>query len=173
MRHEAPGELDALLAAPAGPPREEAWAAFVQRHSRLILHVARSNGGDRDTVMDRYAHILERLNSDNHRRLRTWADDRRSKFTTWLTVVAQRMSLDLHRQRYGRPRENKGDTAESRGVRRRLADLLGDELLEEHTAPVENNGDGASESGIRRFELSQRLLQAVAELSPADQLLLT
>ncbi len=71
MPHDVPPELSALLDAPDGPARDEAWGAFVERHSRLLFHVAL--GGDHDAVMDRYSFILERLRSEDCHRLRTWA----------------------------------------------------------------------------------------------------
>lgn len=55
--------------------------------------------------MDRYAHVLDKLQVDDFRRLRTFVADGRGKFTTWLTVVVRRICLDHHRQRYGRVRE--------------------------------------------------------------------
>jgi RNA polymerase sigma factor (sigma-70 family) len=173
MRHDAPAELSALLSAADGVARDDAWADFVRRHSRLLLHVARSHGGDRDTVMDRYAYILEQLRDDDFRRLRTWERDRRSKLTTWLTVVAQRMSLDLHRQRYGRPRGDAADSVHSRATRRRLADLLVDTLdFERGPELVLDPGDDPDTS-IRKAELSEIVHDTVSELSSAEQLLLT
>jgi len=171
MPHDVPTELATMLDAPEGRRRDDAWGAFVQRYSRLLLHVSRSHGGDRDTVMDRYAFILDRLRSDDCRRLRTWTRDRRSKFTTWLTVVAQRTSLDLYRQRYGRPRD--ASSVDSRMLRRRLADLLSTEIADEQVAPGTEDGEDGPEQILRASELIESLHDAVAELSTADQLLLT
>jgi hypothetical protein len=53
-----------------------AWANFINSHNKLLLHVARSLGGDYDAVM----------------------------FSTWPVVVAQRICLDHYRHRYGRNR---------------------------------------------------------------------
>jgi DNA-directed RNA polymerase specialized sigma24 family protein len=49
--------------------------------------------------MDGYAYVLEALRSDDYRRLRAYAADGRSKFSTWLVVVARRLCLDLHLRR--------------------------------------------------------------------------
>lgn len=172
MPHDIPPELASLLGAPDAPARDRAWAEFVERHSRLLLHVARSFGGDHDAVMDRYAFILERLRADECRRLQTWARDRRSKLTTWLVIVAQRLSLDQNRQRYGRPRGDSNESSASRITRRRLADLLVEELDHDgKSAPAGSNRD--PEGVLREAELSQALSRSVAELSEADQLLLT
>jgi RNA polymerase sigma factor (sigma-70 family) len=134
-----------------------------------LLHVARSFGGGHDAVMDRYAFILERLRSDDYRRLESWASDRRSKLTTWLVIVAQRLSLDQNRQRYGRPR-NQTEPDPTRATRRRLADLLG-VVLDLEAGPSSDAED--PDTALRRAELAGALAQSVAELSPADQLLLT
>jgi len=173
MPHDIPPELATLLGAPEAPSRDRAWAEFVERHSRLLLHVARSFGGDHDAAMDRYTFILERLRSDDCRRLRSWAGDRRSKLTTWLVTVAQRLSLDQNRQRYGRPRGENEQAIASRVTRRRLADLLADELDVERRHPPAAISDANPETTLRHAELSQAVAQSVAELSTTDQLLLT
>jgi RNA polymerase sigma factor (sigma-70 family) len=173
MRHDVPSELSAMLEAPEGRARDDAWATFVQRHSRLLLHVARTYGGDRDAIMDRYAHILERLRADDFRRLRTWERDRRSKLTTWLMVVAQRMSLDLYRQRYGRPRGETDDAMNARATRRRLVDLLAASIDPESGSEEPAATGEDAEATIRGVELSAILHDAVAGLSSAEQLMLT
>jgi RNA polymerase sigma factor (sigma-70 family) len=172
MRHDVPSELSALLDSTEGRARDDAWAAFVQRHSRLLLHAARSYGGDRDAIMDRYAYVLERLRADDFRRLRTWERDRRSKLTTWLMVVAQRMSLDLHRQRYGRPRGDGDEAANVRAARRRLVDLLAERLDDDQT-PGESTVLEEPDAAIRGAELAEILGDAVAELPGSARLLLT
>jgi RNA polymerase sigma factor (sigma-70 family) len=173
MSHDIPPELATLLGAQEGPLRERAWAEFVERHTRLLLHVARSYGGDHDAVMDRYTYVLERLRGEDCHRLRTWAADRRSKLTTWLVIVTQRLCLDENRRRYGRPRAVGPEAVEGRRTRRRLADFLAEQLdhvgPEQQTdAPIEH-----SDSAVRRAELSEALACCVARLGSADQLLLT
>ena len=173
MPHDMPRELSDLLGTPDGPVRDEAWGAFVQHHSRLLLHVARSFGGDHDAVMDRYAFILERLRCDDCRRLRSWAAERRSKLTTWLVIVAQRLSLDQNRERYGRPRGENEETAATRATRRRLADLVAEELDSDRRYPPTDSSEGHPETTLRRAELNGALARAVGALSTTDQLLLT
>src|SRR5204862_509166 len=83
--------------------------------------VARSLTTDHDAAMDGYAHVLERLREHDCRRLRGYAPDGRTKFTTWLVVVARRLCLDFHRHRYGRSDDPAPDAAAARAARRRLA----------------------------------------------------
>src|SRR5262249_41817793 len=97
-----PAELSQLLAAAEPQGAEGAWGEFVHAHSRLLLHVARSMAKDHDDAMDRFAYLLEQLRRDDCRRLRGFVADGRSKFTTWLVVVARRLCLDYDRRRYGR-----------------------------------------------------------------------
>src|SRR3954468_14890606 len=130
MAHALPATLTRLLPEDRAPA-ENAWAEFLAAHSKLMLYVARSLGGDHDAVMDRYACILEQLQADNFRRLRTYSADGRSEFSTWLVVVAQRICLDLRRAKYGRLRPSGTDerAADEQWMsRRRLVDLLGAEV---------------------------------------------
>jgi len=86
-----PRELRNLLDAVDAAGREAAWDVFVARHSRLLLHVARKVMPESDVAMDAYAHLLERLRRDDCRALTAYCPDGRSRFTTWLVVVAGRM----------------------------------------------------------------------------------
>jgi DNA-directed RNA polymerase specialized sigma24 family protein len=122
----APPELAALLALDATPDIEERWAVFVQAHSRLLLHTARSVADDRDSTMDAYVYVLEQLRRDDCHRLRAFQYDGRARFTTWLVVVTRRLCLDFRRTRYGRPQADAA--SHDRATRRRLVDLVSDEL---------------------------------------------
>jgi RNA polymerase sigma factor (sigma-70 family) len=168
MAAALPFELSRLFQAPEGPPRDDAWADFVAAHSRLLLHVARSLSPDHDTAMDGYAYVLERLREDHCRRLRGYVADGRSKFTTWLVVVARRLCLDCHRHRYGRARDSTPDTAAEQAARRRLADLVaGAADPDQLAAPA---ADPALSTQVR--ELHETLAAATARLAPPDRLLL-
>jgi DNA-directed RNA polymerase specialized sigma24 family protein len=126
---DAPHDLlESLLTASGPEPRSNAWAAFLSRYSAALLHAARSMGGDHDLVMDRYAFIVEALERDDFRRLRIYLTEGRGAFTTWLLVVARRLCLDHHRHRYGRLQSDGPAAIGRRTERKRLADLLGDEL---------------------------------------------
>lgn len=170
-----PASLSTLLHAVEPGEREQAWEGFVAEYSRLILHAIRRYGGSHDDVMDRYAFVLEQLRADDCRRLRTWSGDGRSRLTTWLVVVVQRLCLEHHRQRYGRVRPAGPAATEERHRRRQLADLMVQEL-DPNVVPTDGLLDGLGadpEQTIRAAELSGSLAAAVAELDASDQLLLT
>lgn len=113
--------------------------------------------------MDAYAYLLEQLQQGDFRRLRAYTPDTRSKFTTWLVVVARRICVDHLRERYGRGmREG--------SVRRQLADLLVLEL-DPDTTPLPDSVANP-ETHLRTRELSQALTAALARVEPRDRLLL-
>jgi RNA polymerase sigma factor (sigma-70 family) len=167
MADPHPPELARLFTATDPPTRDAAWAAFVAAHSRLLLHTARSLNHDYDAAMDGYAHVLEALRSDNYRRLRAYVADGRGKFSTWLVVVARRLCLDFHRQRYGRARDTGSDSREQRASRRRLVDLVAAEIDPELTPSA---GDPASDLQARDREAA--LTAALSALAARDRLLL-
>lgn len=117
--------------------------------------------------MDAYTFVLEQLRENECRRLREYAVDPRCKLTTWLVVVARRLCLDLYRQRYGRRRGT--DSNQQRAVRRRLQDLVAEQIDSYQLAAVSVVG---AELAIRQTELAEALEQAVTSLAPQDQLLL-
>jgi len=150
--------------------REAAWPAFVEEFSFLLLHVARSVAANRDEAMDAYAVILEELSRDDFRRLRGYSADPRSKFTTWLVVVARRICVDLHRARYGRRREGDSSAgAENRRVRRQLEDLVS---ADTDLATVADESRGLPDQELIRGELSGALSLVMGRLAAEDRLLL-
>ncbi|PYO66338.1 MAG: hypothetical protein DMD71_08985 [Gemmatimonadetes bacterium] len=161
-------ELSRLFEASDARARDSAWADFVAAHSRLLLHVARSLTTDHDAAMDGYAHVLERLREHDCRRLRGYAPDGRTKFTTWLVVVARRLCLDFHRHRYGRSDDPAPDAAAARAARRRLVNLVAGETEPEQLAAP--GSDPAST--LQATELHTALDAATAGLAAADRLLL-
>ena len=163
-------ELFRLLNAPDPPTRDTAWDAFVAAHSRLLLHTARSLNQDHDAAMDGYAYVLEALRENEYRRLRAYAADGRSKFSTWLVVVARRLCLDFHRQRYGRARDTGTDAREARAARRRLVDLVAEDLDASGRSPISLADPQADLLGR---EQSAMLDGALRGLPPGDRLLLT
>jgi RNA polymerase sigma factor (sigma-70 family) len=169
----APPPVLHFLVGATRPATDAAWADFINSHNKLLLHVARSLGGDYDAVMDRYAYILEQLRCDNFRRLRAFVADGRSEFSTWLVVVAQRICLDHYRHRYGRSRHLAagGDTThdDDAAARRRLVDLIGADV--DLTALSDNNA--LNQEDALRVADTYRALQSVLEhLNPHDRLLL-
>lgn len=167
-RPTLPPELSRLLDAADSAAQESAWETFVGAHSRLFLHVARSLERDHDAAMDAYAYVLEQLRQDDLRRLRAYAADGRSKFTTWLVVVIRRLCLDHRRQRYGRA-DPQPENREARAARRRLVDLVGDEIdVDRLAASPQRTPMGELEAR----ELRGALAAALAALEPRDRLLL-
>jgi RNA polymerase sigma factor (sigma-70 family) len=162
--------LSRLLDAGDPAAREAAWKAFLETHSRLLLHTARAPGGDYDAAMDAYAYVVEQLRRGDFQRLRAYIPDDRSRFTTWLVVVARRLCLDRLRERYGRPAEAGIRGGAERLARRRLVDLLAEELeassLTAHTVPDN------PEAQLRADELSRALAAALGSLEARDRLLL-
>ena len=166
-----PPELRNLLDPVDAAGREAAWDVFVARHSRLLLHVARKVMPESDVAMDAYAHLLERLRRDDCRVLTTYCPDGRSRFTTWLVVVAGRMCVDFYRQKNGRPRGASPTQLElvEREARHRLATFTG---IDGALAHLVDDRGAAPDTALRNGQLVAALDAAVAALSPDDQLLL-
>ena len=112
--------------------------------------------------MDAYEYLLAQLRRDDFRRLRAYTPDTRSKFTTWLVVVARRLCVDRLRERYGR-------SGEARAVRRQLADFLAGEL---ETAETPDTRTPLPDAELGSRELSSALAAALARLEARDRLLL-
>lgn len=159
-----------LLDATEVAARDAAWGDFVAAHSRLLFHVARGFGGDRDAVMDRYAFVLDHLRADGFRRIRAFVADGRSEFTTWLVVVAQHACLDHRRHHYGRTRRRDGDVPahdEEQAARRRLVELISSEV---DLSAIRDTGR-SSEDSVREAELYHALEAAIETLLPRDRLM--
>jgi RNA polymerase sigma factor (sigma-70 family) len=166
-----PSEVIRLISAGSGADAEEAWTAFVAAYRTTLLRVASAFSPGYDGALDRYAYMLDQLRRHDCRRLRRFVADGRGRFSTWLTVVARRLCLDHYRRRYGRfraaPRQVGG--MDARATRRRLADLFAD------VAEVASLEDPAGTDPVDQMASAERcdaLCRAVAELPPADQLLL-
>lgn len=161
-----PSQLRRLLEAADGPEQERAWTEFLDCYSRLILYVARRSVRDHDAVMDRYAFVIERLREQRCRRLRTFAADGRGKFTTWLIVVVRRLCLDWDRQKHGRisPQGSRDPTA----PRRLVEVVLDPDVLDRFPDQTPS-----ADEQLDREQTLHRLEQAIATLSPGDQLLLS
>ena len=172
MDGTAPLELSRLLRAADLAHREAAWEELIEHHTRLIMAVARSFGGDHDAVMERYSYILGKLRESEFRRLRTFNFEAGASFSTWLTVTARRLCLDDHRARFGRQRpEHKSDQATSlRAARRALRDLAESEL--EPDAIADSSGPAVDAAALRG-ELDRCLQEALSRLTPTERLLLT
>ncbi len=164
-----PPELSALRDAVDPEARDAAWQKFVETHSRLLLHVARSVESDHDAAMDAYAFLLEQLQGDECRRLRAYAADDRGKFTTWLVVVARRLCFDYRRKRYGRLQNDGAESRDAHDARRRLLDHVAEEIDVEG---ISSDAPDDAETRLRAVELTGALNDAVGALAAGDRLLL-
>jgi RNA polymerase sigma factor (sigma-70 family) len=154
----------------SSPMRDDAWDAFIAEYTHLLLHVSASVPGTRDDRMDAYTRILEALRANDCRRLRGYAAMSHSKFTTWLVVVAKRICIDQHRLRFGRAgAAMSGQRVERLRTRRQLAELpVGDTDVVE----LASGDERSVELELRQRELGSAVNAALAELYPADRLLI-
>ena len=169
MDESLPPELVQLLGAPASDSTR-AWEAFLGSYSPLLLHAARYGAESYDDGMDAYAYVLDKLRADDFRKLRTFRPDSRARFSTWLVLVARRICVDRQRERYGRPGSAEAPGDDSREVRRRLVDLATATL---DLDTVMDPAAADAEQQLRREELHALVHEAISELDPRDQLLLT
>ena len=169
MAETVPSELTYLLDRIEPSSRDQAWAEFVNAHSKLILHVARSLGGDHDNVMDRYACVLEKLRRDDFHRLRAYGADGRGKFTTWLVVVVRRLCFDHAREKYGRLRGDGEGRENGHRMRGLLVDLVSDAA---DITEIVDSSNGGPEDNLRALQLDEMLKSVLAALKPNDRLLI-
>ena len=170
MSGAAPLELTDLFHGTDGARREAAWEHLIADHTRLLLAVARSYGGDQDDAMERYAYILEKLREAGFRRLRSFNPSLGASFSTWLTVGAQRLCVDYHRARYGRYDSTAQDTAgAARSVRRTLLECVTADL------DIDLLPDGAALAADAQAILAERdaiLRSELVRLTPRERLVL-
>lgn len=157
-----------LLESQTSHDRDTAWQAFVAEYSRLILHVARSVTAGHDESMDGYVHVLEQLRANDCARIRRFAADGRSKFSTWLVVVARRLCVDHVRARTGRPRDGQSEAAQAAlNLRRRLSRLASDDVELDSIAEPGQLPDTV----VIANELRDNLDRALESLASDDRLL--
>jgi RNA polymerase sigma factor (sigma-70 family) len=114
--------------------------------------------------------VLEQLRRDDFKRLREYAAQERSTFTTWLVVVTRRLCLDYRRRKYGRPRgEADSATQVEQVIRKRLVDFVAEEL-DLSRSPSSNGPDPEME--LRTAELRESLSAALETLPAGERLLL-
>jgi RNA polymerase sigma factor (sigma-70 family) len=164
MTNPRPLELSELIAARDLPARDAAWSRLIESHSRLLLRLAHSLGGDHDLVMDRYLFVLEKLREDDYRRLRAFAPGGPARFSTWLLVVGRNLCLDHHRARYGRDR---GTAPDDLRCRRSLVELTSCVVIERVADVL------SAEPADIEDETVRALRDVTATLPAADRLLLT
>jgi RNA polymerase sigma factor (sigma-70 family) len=172
MNGTIPIELGSLLAASNPTDREAAWENLIGRHTRLLLAVARSLGGDHDDAMERYSYILEKLREADFRRIRAYNSTAGATFSTWLTVTARHLCLDLHRARFGRQRpDHVSDRSTSlRATRRALSDLTEGDVSPDS---IVDQSTGATDCNALRGDVDRLLAAELEKLTPRDRLLLT
>jgi RNA polymerase sigma factor (sigma-70 family) len=162
-----PSELAELLAARDEAEAARAWDRFLRSYNDLLLRTARSVNRDYDAAMDAYTHVLERFRADDFARLRKFTGGESDNLSRWLVVVARRICLDLHRNRYGRTREHTPER--ERLARKRLVD----ELWEKRKPPeLPDPASGNPEMDMRTAELRTALTAVIDALEPRDRLLL-
>jgi RNA polymerase sigma factor (sigma-70 family) len=166
----ASADLALLLRAPALDVREAAWDRLIAGHTRLLLAVARSFGGDADEAMERYAFILGKCRERDCRRLRAFDVTGRASFATWLTVAARRLCIDHERARHGRRRvASQADALEPRpSGRRPLLQAIASELDVEL---MPDEGASPDDATLRSERLAC-LQDALARLTARERLLL-
>lgn len=170
MADDLPRELAELLHPKDARARERAWSAFLDRYNRYILGTARYIAPDYDEAMDRYRYALEELRRDDFKRLRGYAAEPGSKFSTWLVVVVRRLCRDYERKKYGRKREGSGRVArEASEARRKLEDLIVEDLAPDRIA---DSAGSNPEREMRERELHLVLSEAVESFAPEERLLL-
>jgi RNA polymerase sigma factor (sigma-70 family) len=166
-----PIELSQLLGASDVANREAAWEKLISSHTRLLMSIAKSFGGDHDDVMERYSFILEKLRFAEFRRLRSYDKSAGASFSTWLTVTARNLCLDLHRAQFGRVRpEHRSDPSTAlRAARRALTELT------EGDTPSETLPDLTQPADVltMQHDLNLCLRDAIGRLTPRQRLLIT
>lgn len=172
MNGSAPIQLHRLLGSLDAENREAAWEQLIGDHTRLLIAVARSFGGDHDDAMERYSYILEKLREGDFRRLRSFDAGAGATFSTWLTVASRRLCLDHHRAHFGRARnEHTSDKrATLRAVRRALKDLTEGEIPPDS---IVDSTATSTDSIAIRGELDRVLQSELDRLTPRQRLLLT
>jgi len=166
-----PPELRSILEPEDADAREAAWDLFVARYSRLLIYMARRVMPDRDGAMDAYAYVLEQLRRDEFRALRAYVADPRSRFSTWVAVVARRTCVDFFRQVYGRPR-GAAKAWHVQVARAARHNLLGPATWTSHLSHVLPAPGESADRQLRSAELHEALNSAQATLSAEDRLLL-
>lgn len=160
-----------LLRAPDTTVREAAWERLIAGHSRLLLAVARSFGGDHDDSMERYAYILEKCREQVFRRLRAFDPNGAATFSTWLTVAARRLCVDHDRAVVGRHRTG-ASSAQATARRALRRALSGEDTSGMDVDCMSDDSQPSAEVATVRAERDAELRDAVAALTSRERLLL-
>jgi RNA polymerase sigma factor (sigma-70 family) len=88
-----------------GNKSENAWKAFLQQYSKLILKIIWKFNSDYDQVMNKYLYVCTRLCCDNFKLLHKFKPcppNHSPKFSCWLAKVVRNLCIDEHRKTFGR-----------------------------------------------------------------------
>jgi len=96
------GCVEVFLRALQSDQAEDAWKSFLITYSELIFGVIRSIAQDPDSSGDCFVFVCGRLADKNYRRLRSFRQDGRARFSTWLRAVVRNLCLDWYRAKFGR-----------------------------------------------------------------------
>ncbi len=91
----------------SGKNKEDLWAEFVRRFSKLLLKVIWQFEKDKDEVMEKYLWIFTKLADNNFSILRKFnhsSNRTPPKFSTWFVAVVRNLCVDAHRSVHGRRR---------------------------------------------------------------------
>lgn len=95
--------LEQLLA--GGSRVEISWKQFLTAYSNLFLKVIWQLDKDRDSVMEKYLFVCQKLAANDFAILRKFQREYGSNpptFSTWLAAVARNLCIDAHRSTHGR-----------------------------------------------------------------------
>lgn len=84
---------------------ESAWSEFLDQFSAHILRIITDMLSDPDQKMDAYCRILDKIKSQNCRRITDYYNEPREyNFSVWLSVVVRNLCFDFLREQRGRRR---------------------------------------------------------------------
>ena len=84
--------LRTLIARLSGASAEDAWRELLDEIWPVLLRVANHLERDQDAAADCFLFVCEQLRRNKFARLRRFDVDGPARFTTWLEVVAGRLS---------------------------------------------------------------------------------
>lgn len=76
------------------------WQKQLYRHNDYIESLARKRFHQLITAEEAHSYVMEKLEADNYRRIRTY-NGRNASFTTFLTTVVNRLLIDFRKKKYG------------------------------------------------------------------------
>jgi RNA polymerase sigma factor (sigma-70 family) len=93
-----------ILRALSSDSPAQAWAAFLDTCSPVILQVVNLFENNADAVADGFLFVCEQLSKNRFHRLKQFREEGAASFTTWLRLVVRRLCIDWHRKEFGRSR---------------------------------------------------------------------